>query len=385
MLDAIVIGAGPAGIATAAMLAKRGGRFALVDRNGLVGGAYARMEPSIVMTSPARLVGLPGKRFEPARPYGTAAEYHHYLVDYAREAGVAVGRFDVEAIEINNDGFVVIERVRTRTAAEASSDVDPGAGREGSEAGHPQDTVLPGDEQAATGPSDDRRRLSARALVIATGMFDFPIIPAIEGTPTVPVVHARDWREASFANGQVVLVVGGASSAIEIAESCARRGCVVTVAARKISIGAQKIFGVDPALALFPVLARTRPARFCDGRFTVPGVDRGFAELRERGAIAVRRELRRIDGSVIELVDGARIEVDTIVFATGYRHDTSIVPAVVTRTARGTLECQRGESVSHRGLYVVGGPCATSAASQYLYGIARDAEAIARRIVPRSA
>ncbi|HEV7555638.1 MAG TPA: NAD(P)-binding domain-containing protein, partial [Kofleriaceae bacterium] len=252
-----------------------------------------------------------------------------------------VDRCAVEMIEVTGDGFVVVER--------------------------------------------GGRRLSARAVVIATGMFDFPIIPAIAGTPTVPIVHARDWRDDSFANGQRVLVVGGASSAIEIAESCARRGCVVTVAARKISIGAQKIFGVDPALALFPVLARTRPARFCDGRFTVPGVDRGFAELRERGAIAVRRELRRIDGSVVELVDGARIEVDTIVYATGYRHDTSIVPAVVTRTARGTLECVRGESVSHRGLFVAGGPCATSAASQYLYGIARDAEAIARRIVPRSA
>jgi putative flavoprotein involved in K+ transport len=362
VLDAIVIGAGPAGIATAAMLAARKAQFVLLDRAGVAGGAYARIEPSIVMTSPSRLVGLPGRRFQPAHAYATIAEYHAYLADYAKT--LVVQRFDVEAIEITATGFEVVHR-RNRGADESSR----GAGQSSPDAG----------------AASSDRRIAARTVVIATGMFDFPIVPAIEGPAAVPVIHARDWRDDSFANGQRVLVVGGASSAIEIAESCARRGCIVTVAARKISIGAQKIFGVDPALALFPVLARTRPAKFCDGRFTVPGVDRGFADLRERGAIAVRREPRRIDGHVVELADGARLEVDAIVYATGYRHDTSIVPGVVARTGRGTVDCQRGESVSHRGLYVVGGPCATSAASQYLYGIARDAEAIARRIVPRSA
>ena len=42
--------------------------------------------------------------------------------------------------------------------------------------------------------------------------------------------------------------------------------------------------------------------------------------------------------------------------------------------------CRRNESVSHRGVFVIGAPCSRSAASQYLYGIARDAEAVAREI-----
>jgi cation diffusion facilitator CzcD-associated flavoprotein CzcO len=207
--------------------------------------------------------------------------------------------------------------------------------------------------------------------------------PAFAGTPSIPVIHAAQWITERHARaGTRVLVVGGATSAVEIAEHCARRGCVTTVAARRLALGPQTIFGIDPSVAVLPLLAHLRPRRFCGGA-TVPAGDRGFAELRKRGALAVHREPTRIDGNVATLADGHRCEIDLVVLATGYRHEAPFLPGDLARTPRGLARCRDNESVSHRGLFVVGSPCARSAASQYLYGIARDAEAVARVIAMR--
>jgi putative flavoprotein involved in K+ transport len=332
----LVIGGGPAGLATAAMLRARGVRFRLIDREGAIGGAYARMDPDIVMTSPAKLVGLPGLALSAAGPYATAREYHAYLRDYARAHELAPEAGEVERIAPLADGYRVTLR--------------------GGEA------------------------IETAAVVVATGMFDFPYSPDLPGAPSVEVIHARDWRNPLATAGKRVVVVGGASSGVEIAEVCAARGCAVTLAARKVSIGPAKVLGVDPAFALFPVLARTRPRKFCDGEVTVPGVDRGFKALCKRGAIAVCREPVRIDGARVAFADGATTDADLVVLATGYRHAAPFLPLDLARSKGASPRCEHGESVSHRRLYFVGVPCARSAASQYLYGIARDAAAVADRL-----
>jgi len=335
MPDPIVIGAGPAGLATAAALRRLGVGVRLVDREGAVGGAYARMDPELVMTSPARLVSLPGLAFAAAGPYGTAREYHAYLRRYAELHRLVPGTAVVETV-VGERGHYRIETAR--------------------------------------------ETLEASAVIVATGMFDFPVVPSLPGAPSIPTIHAQRWRSELATAGTQVIVVGGASSAIEIAEACAARGCAVTVATRRISIGPAKVLGVDPAYAVFPVLARTRPRRFCAGELTVPGVDRGFRAACRRGAIALRREPVRIDGARVTFADATHADADLVVFATGYRHAAPFLPAALARTANGNPRCEHAESVTHRGIWFVGTPCARSAASQYLYGIARDAPVVAERV-----
>ena len=337
MREALVIGAGPAGLAIAAMLGRNGVDARLIDREGTIGGAYARLDPEMLMTSPASLTALPGIPVTRGG-YFTGAEYVAYLTAYAAAYGLVPERGVVQSVRASGPGYVV-------------------------------------------GLRDDE--LSCETIVVASGVHETPYRPHFEGTPTIPVIHSAQWvtRRHAIA-GSRVLIVGGATSAVEIAEHCARRGCTTTVATRKLALGPQTIFGFDPAIIVLPVLAHLRPRSFCQGE-TVPAGDRGFAELRERGAISVHHEPIKIDGRTVTLADGHHCDVDLVVLATGYRHEAAFLPPEVARTARGIVRCRRNESISHRSLFVIGAPCARSAASQYLYGIARDAQRVASTIAQR--
>jgi putative flavoprotein involved in K+ transport len=342
MSEIVIIGAGPGGLATAASLRRRGIRFRLVDRHGTIGGAYRTMDPEIVMASPSRLVGLPGAPAPAIDRYATAGSYYDYLEAYAHDHELVPEQGVVESVTRASSGYVLSLRSRDRV------------------------------EEVLT-----------RAIVFATGMFDSPVIPAIPGRAEIPAMHAAQWRATDATRARRLVIVGGASSAIEVAECAAGRGCKVTIAARKIAIMRQTILGVDPAFALLPVLSRIAPKKFCNGKVTVPGTDRGFSKLRRSGAIRVEPALVRIDGSRCVLQDGRGIDADLVVFATGYRYALPALPVDVALTPRGIPRCFDGQSVSHHGLWFVGLPCARSAASEYLYGIARDAEHVAASVAGR--
>src|SRR5262245_1301463 len=83
--DAIVIGAGQAGLATGYHLKGAGLRFALLEAGRQPGGSWPRYYDSLTLFSPARYSGLPGWPFpgDPDR-YPRRDEVVAYLRDYAR-------------------------------------------------------------------------------------------------------------------------------------------------------------------------------------------------------------------------------------------------------------------------------------------------------------
>ncbi len=355
----LIVGAGPAGLAVAAELARLGVAARLVDRTGAPGGAYGRMDPDLLMTTPSTLVSLPGLRAPHAAAYLTAGAYHRYLVAYAERHRLAPEPLAVTALVRAGRGF------RASLAGVSGTRTDPA------------------------------QPIDCDAVVLATGMYDFPVRPTLvglpadgPGDPTRPrVVHAGAWRIADARAGERVLIIGGASSAVEIAEHCARAGAEVAVSVRdRVAIAPLTVLGRDPTRLLMPVLGRLRPWQapgFCAGRRSVPAADRGFAALRRSGALTVVPAVARVDGRAVELVDGRRLPVDTLILATGYRYACAPAPIELARDDRGVPRTRDGESRSHPGLFVLGAPCVRRAASQYLYGIARDAPAVARAITTR--
>ena len=75
----LIIGAGPAGLATAASLRAAGVPFLLVDRAGAPGGAYRELYDGITLASPATLDGLPGLALDSPTAYVGVPGYRAYL------------------------------------------------------------------------------------------------------------------------------------------------------------------------------------------------------------------------------------------------------------------------------------------------------------------
>ena len=316
----LIVGAGPSGLATAACLKQRGVEADLVDRHGVPGGAYRRIYEGVTLASPARYTALPGLA-PTAGEYVTAPQYRTYLDEYAAHHDLQVRQATVRKLQRQADGW------RAR---------------------------FDGDE----------RRYDA--VVAATGMFDFPRRPRLDGHAALPVVHSAEWRGPAALPGPRVLIVGGATSAIEIAEECARAGLRPTVSVRgRLKIAPQRLLGRDlhdyivgPLKWLPRALARA----YCAGRQSLPGTDLGFREFEGRGAITQRGAVTRVDGRSVRFADGAAQDFDALVAATGYRFERPYLAS----------------EAKAPGFYLVGAPCAYSLASEFLYGIAHDAEKVAR-------
>jgi putative flavoprotein involved in K+ transport len=314
----------------------------VLDRLGVPGGAYLEMYAGIELASPRVFTALPGLPLAAKGTYVTAGEYADYLSAYAEHHRIAVTRATVEGLSREGRSY------RVRTEAET---------------------------------------LVARAVVVATGMWSFPVVPDLAAGATVPVLHAHEWRGPEAHPGERVLVVGGGTSGVEIAEHTARAGRRVWISARSpVNLVPRSVLGIDVHHFVVP-LAKL-PTWVAPGRCarppTLPATDLGFSAMRRAGAITVVPALTRIEGRVAHFAGGASEVVDVAILATGFRHDAPFVPAEVARAPGGHLLAKGGESVSWPGLFVLGAPCVVGFDSEFLRGVAQDAELVAGKIERRA-
>jgi len=347
VLDAIVVGAGQAGLAVGHHLARRGASHLLVDGAPRIGHSWSSRWDSLRLFSPAQYDSLPGMPFPaPVDTHPSKDEVADYLAAYARHFDLPV-RLNSPVLRLHRD-----------TDAHF----------------------------AVTTPSDTLR---ARSVVVATGPFQTPRIPTLAADlpPEVPQLHSADYRgPGQLPDGARALVVGAANSGLQIAAELAGR-CTVTVAvgSRPPELP-QRVAGRD----LFFWLSK---ARF----FTMPATSRVVRRLRRRGDIVIgtsSRDLRRVGvafrprltgfaGRTATFADGARADVDAVVWATGYRPDYSwlhVPGAIVDGEVR-----HEGGVTAVPGLYFVGLPWQTCRGSALLGFVGADAERIAGRALAHSA
>jgi thioredoxin reductase len=84
---------------------------------------------------------------------------------------------------------------------------------------------------------DDGGKVSARRVVIAIGVGPFRYVPEILGAvPERFVSHSFDHRDLSLLSGARVAVLGGGSSAIDLAGLLHERGCDITLISRRTEL-----------------------------------------------------------------------------------------------------------------------------------------------------
>lgn len=175
ILDAIVIGAGQAGLSTSYHLARRGVGHVVLDANDRAGGAWQHRWDALTMRDVHRVADLPGLEL----PDGEDGERANdvvpcYFADYERRFGLPVVR------------PVTVRRVRDA-------------------------------EGLLHAEADGGRTWSGRTLVNATGTWTRPFVPHVPGIETFAgeQLHTVDYPGPEHFRGRRVVVVGGGASAVQ--------------------------------------------------------------------------------------------------------------------------------------------------------------------------
>lgn len=336
----VIVGAGPAGLATAGVARRLGVEPLVLDRRGEVGGAWTAMRPRMRCLSLRRYDRMPdGSVPEGPGDRATAAAVLRWARDYADRE-----RFTVQL------GVEVAALARI--------------------AGRIHVTLRGG------------AVIAARRVVVASGEHAQPQVPDLPGHFDGPSAHAAALDIAQVQRGERVLLVGARNSAAEVLPLLLHRGALVTLSARSgldTPVGIAR--GLKGALQWRLSGARLRflPERGgCEA--STPTVDDTLQKAREHGQIAVVGGVERLAADHA-ICGGRPVGCDRIVWATGFRRDLAWLPAELARDGDGFPLHDEGLSRQWPELGFVGLPCQRTRRSGFLRGFVGDAQALLERML----
>jgi cation diffusion facilitator CzcD-associated flavoprotein CzcO len=343
---AVVVGAGPAGLATARELVRRGVETVVLERDR-IGSTWAAAYGHLRLHTRRGAAALPGLAYpRGASTFPRADEVLAYLRAYAAHFGLDVREgIEVAAAARAADGW------RLTTSA---------------------------------GP------WHADAVVWAAGIWGAPVEPDLPGRERFPgeVLHVRDYRGPEPFRGRRLLVVGAGNSGKDVAVAAVGVAAEVALAVRG---GVVVVPYPNPVSQRSGALWRRLPARWADAALrrlrrpypelglpwperplsdVVPVVGLELVELIRAGRIAVRPAAVGFGPAGVRFAgsEGAEAPFDVVVLATGFRPATA--PIAEHLDAAGVPTAP--------GLVVVGDRYPTL--ETWLQQLRREAPAAARRV-----
>jgi cation diffusion facilitator CzcD-associated flavoprotein CzcO len=317
MHAAVVIGAGPAGLATSHELQRRGIEHVVLER-GEVAESWSRLYDSLTLHTGKHMSHLPGMRF----PRGTSLfvsrdRFLEYLHEYRRRFALPIeSGTEVTSLERENGHWRV----------------------------------------GANG-----RVLTAKAVVVASGIISNPRVPKVPGLGEFrgEVRHSITYRKPEEVRGKRVLVVGAGNSAGEIASELGREGIDTTVAVRSgANVVPLQILGIPIQYLAWVIRSLPRPARA-----VIVGAMRKMTELRNgppvlprpavgpldaipligfrlvdairNGSVKLRGGVERFTATGVIFADGTEEPFDVVLLATGFRAALGFLGPLVQTDEKG--------------------------------------------------
>ena len=173
----------------------------------------------------------------------------------------------------------------------------------------------------------DGGTIEAEQVVVATGPFQAPHVPELASrlAPGVSQAHSTGYRNPGGIRGRRVLVVGGGNTGFQIAkELSATHDVRLSVGSRQSALP-QRFLGRDlfwwlTTTRLFSTTVDSRLGQRLEHQDTLIGSSPASC-----GAAGVELRPRAVDaaGRTVRFEDGSELEVDAVVWATGFRPDYS--------------------------------------------------------------
>jgi cation diffusion facilitator CzcD-associated flavoprotein CzcO len=342
--DAIIVGAGPAGLACAGTMRAAGLDVTVFEKAGDVGAAWRRHYDRLHLHTDRNHSGLPGMAMSRDYPaYPSREQMIAYLESYA-------ARFEIKPV------FDTAVSRLCRDGAQWRADTAQGS-------------------------------IAAPIVVVATGIADAPYRPSWPGSESFAgaVIHSSEYRNPAPYEGKRVLVIGFGNSGGEIALDLANADIDVALAVRgPVQILPRDLLGF-PILS-WAILYRRLPARLVDvinapvlrlavgdieklglrratkgprqmveedGR--VPLIDIGTIAKIKDGSIKIRGGIDRFVTDGVIFTGESTEKFDAVILATGFRPDLrKLLPDVNAVFDQHGMPLVTGQRTSVPGLYFCG-------------------------------
>ena len=313
-LDVAVVGGGQAGLAMGHYLREQGLRFVIFERGGSIAPAWRERWDSLTLFTPRRYSALPGLPF-PGDPdgYPTRDEVIAYLERYAETFELPI-ELDNEVRRLSHQGGRFVLEIDGRTA-------------------------------------------TADQIVVATGPFQTPFVPMLASNldPGVWQGHSTGYRRPGDVPEGAVLVVGGGNTGFQIAkELSATHEVRLSVGSKQKPlpqrIGGRDLFWWLTKTRLLATTVESRLGRRLQHRDTLIGSTP--RELERRYGVELKPRAINAAGRTVRFEDGSELEVDAVIWATGYRPDFSWIDLPII-DSNGRLRHRRGVA-DVPGLYFLG-------------------------------
>jgi cation diffusion facilitator CzcD-associated flavoprotein CzcO len=336
VLDAVVIGAGPAGLAVSRELGRRGVQHVVLERGSEVGHCWVHTYDSLSLHTGKHMSTLPGLRFPRGTPLFPARDdFIDYLNTYARRFALPL-QLGTTVHRVENAGGW-----RLQTSA---------------------------------------GEVHARALIAATGLMSNPVRADLPGSTEFRgrVLHSVDYRRPTDFAGNRVLVIGVGNSGGEIASELGRAGIDVSIAVRSgANVVPLRIAGLPTQYLAFlmrklPRTAQERVVQLIRKRMdrrrppvlprpnhspldAIPIIGFHLVDAIAAGQVRLRGAIERLTPDGVRFADGSTDRLDVIILATGFRAALQPLAHLIRTDTRGfALRSDRVTSIDQPALYLVG-------------------------------
>lgn len=304
--EIVVVGAGQAGLSSAYHLKRLGVApargFVVLDQNAQPGGAWQHRWSSLTLSTVNRIHDLPGMALATAIPDSAqtveaAVAVPQYFAAYEKTFELPVYRPVVVSVVSER-----ADRLRVET---------------------------------------DRGAFSARGIINATGTWETPFIPDYPGHELFAgrQLHTHDYKSAAEFAGQHVLIVGGGISALQLLNeiSFVTRTTWVTRRPPEFRDGPFNEESGRAAVAI--VEARVRQGLPPTSVVSVTGLRMTpmIAAMRERGVLVRQQMFSEITPSGVRWPDGRALDVDVILWCTGFRSSLDHLAPLMLRNEAGGI------------------------------------------------